>query len=431
VPGRPSVNDLTDSGLGDVVRGDSASAAIERRVLYLDPWAGAAADMLLGALLGLSRPGLDLAGLLQRTVAALEIDTVVRAESVVEHGFAATRVTVESPVAPPALRLADLETLLSAADLPDEVRARSLRALRRLASVEAGLHGVEVSQVNVHELGALDTLVDVVGAFALVHALGVARCVHAPVPLGSGRIGTDHGELGVPAPATLALLHGRPVVGGPEQVEVTTPTGALLLTELATTVGALPAMVVEGVGYGAGHRRLASGPNLLRVVLGKDAAGLSPGVGTGAVGHDRVALLETIIDDVSPEVLGHLFERLRREGAFEVWWSPAYMKKSRPAVELSVVCAAEDEQRLARVVFEESGTFGVRRALVERHVLARSWVTVTVEGVPVRVKVGRWGDEVVAVAPEFDDVAAVAERSGRPLAEVMHDALSAARSAAL
>ena len=401
----------------------------ERRVLYLDPWAGAAGDMLLGALLGLSRPELDLAEVLQRTVEALEIGAVVRAEPTVEHGFAAMRITVESPVAPHARRLADLENVVSAAELPEEVRRGSLHALRRLADVEGALHGVDVSQVHFHELGAVDTLVDVVGAFALVHALGVARCVHAPVPLGSGRVRTDHGELGVPAPATLALLQGRPVVGGPERVEVTTPTGALLLTELAPTAGPLPAMVVEGVGYGAGHRRLVSGPNLLRVVLGSESAELSSRVAHGDAGLDRVALLETIIDDVSPEALGYLFERLRREGALEVWWSPAYMKKARPAVELSVLCAIEDEGRLTRIVFDETGTFGVRRALVERQVLARSWVTVAVEGIAVRVKVGRRGEEIVAVSPEFDDVAAVAERSGRPLREVMHAAVTAARSA--
>jgi uncharacterized protein (TIGR00299 family) protein len=384
--------------------------------------------MMLGALLGLSRPDLDLGGVLQRTVAALDIGAVVRAEPVVEHGFVATRIEVEAPPAPHARRLADLEALVAAAELPEEVRVGSLRSLRRLATVEAALHGVDVAQVHFHELGAVDTLVDVVGAFALVHALGVTRCVHAPVPLGSGRVRTDHGELGVPAPATLALLQGRPVIGGPEQTEVTTPTGALLLTELAATAGALPAMVVEGVGYGAGHRRLASGPNLLRVVLGSEGAATLHDGEPADAGCERVALIETIVDDVSPEVLGYLFERLRAKGALEVWWTPASMKKSRPAVALSVLCAPEDERRLVEMVFVETGTFGVRRALVERHVLARSWVTVAVEGALVRVKVGRVGDVIVTIAPEFDDVAAVAERSGLALRDVMQVALDAART---
>ena len=155
----------------------------------------------------------------------------------------------------------------------------------------------------------------------------------------------------------------------------------------------MPAMVVEGVGYGVGHRRLASGPNLLRVVLGSEpAVAGSSGADPADAGRDRVVLLETIIDDASPEVLGYLFERLRREGALEVWWSPAYMKKARPAVHCRCSVRVEDEQRLVDIVFAESGTFGVRRALVERHVLARSWVTVQVEGMQVRVKVGRRGD---------------------------------------
>jgi uncharacterized protein (TIGR00299 family) protein len=403
----------------------------EGRVLYLDPWAGAAGDMLLGALLGLSRHDLDLAEVLRRTVAALAIDAVVRAEPVVERGFAATRITVESPPAPHARRLADLEALIAAAELADEVRARSLHALRRLAAVEAALHGVDVSQVHFHELGAVDTLVDVVGAFALVEALDVARCVHGPVPLGSGHVSTDHGDLNVPAPATLALLRGRPVFAGPEQVEVTTPTGALLLTELAPAAGALPAMVVDSVGYGVGHRRLTSVPNLLRVVLGRETDSSPMAFDAGDWGRDRVVLAKTIIDDVSPEALGYLFERLRREGALEVWWSPVYMKKARPAVELSLLCAVEDEDRLARIVFAESGTFGLRRSVVERTVLARSWVTVQLDGASVRVKVGRRDGEIVAVSPEFEDVAALAERSGRPLREVMHAALVAARSAVI
>jgi pyridinium-3,5-bisthiocarboxylic acid mononucleotide nickel chelatase len=407
------------------------TGVIVRQVLYLDPWAGAAGDMLLGALLGLSGPDLDLVGVLHRTVASLDVGATVVVESVVEHGFVATRITVEAPVVHHARRLADLEILVSAADIPPEVRDRSLTAFRRLAAVEAALHGVDVSQVHFHELGAVDTLVDVVGVFALVRALGAARCVHGPVPLGSGRVHTDHGELGVPAPATLALLHGRPVVGGPAQVEVTTPTGALLLTELASTVGAMPAMVVRGVGYGAGHRTLASGPNLLRVVLGSEPD--DPPAGSERIedGLDHVVLLETVVDDASPEILGYLFERLRREGALEVWWSPVFMKKARPAAELSVLCERSDEQRLVGVVFGESGTFGVRRTPAERHVLARSWVTVVVDGAQVRVKVGRRHGEVVTVSPEFDDVAAIAERSGCPLHEVMERALRAARSGAV
>ena len=300
-------------------------------LLYLDPWAGASGDMVLGALIDAGGPNVAAEDTLREVVECLGLEGVdVRVEQALEGGISCVRVQVEQrEETRPARTLALIEGQLLASGLPPDVLLRSQHALRRLAEVEAGLHGVSPEQVHLHELGAVDTLVDVVGAFALVEALGIQTAVHGSVPLGSGWLDCHHGRLGVPAPATLELLRGRPVRGGPEELEVTTPTGALLLTELAASAGPMPAMVVDRVGYGAGRRSLVHGPNLLRAVLGHPV----PAAG-GALEASEV-LIQTVIDDCTPEVLAFVGERLLAEGALDVWWTPVHMKKGRAGVELS------------------------------------------------------------------------------------------------
>ena len=393
-------------------------------LLYLDPWAGVSGDMVLAALLDTGGPGLAAQDTLREVVEGLGLEGVeVRVERALEGGISCLRVRVEQgKETRPARNLPLIESRLQDSGLSQDVVRRSRRALRRLAEVEARLHGVSVEKVHFHELGAVDTLVDVVGAFALVEALGVREAAHGPVPLGSGWVDCEHGRLGVPAPATLELLRGRPVHGGPEEMEVTTPTGALLLTELAASAGPMPAMVVDRVGYGAGRRSLVQGPNLLRAVLGHRVAGAGRALEVSEV------LIQTVIDDCTPEILAFVGERLLAEGALDVWWTPVHMKKNRAGVELSLLAPAVDEERLLNVVFAESGTFGVRRSRVERRMLDREWVSVEVEGRRVPVKVGRWRGGVVTVAAEYDPSAEVASASGVPLAVIMREAAHAARA---
>ena len=355
-------------------------------------------------------------------------------------GLACTRVDVVVTGSPPLRTLSDLERLLGDSALPPSVTTRATAALRRLAEVEAGLHGVTPEEVHFHELGAVDTVIDVVGCISLVEALDVDEVVHGAVPVGSGSVVTAHGRLGVPAPATLALLQGVPVISGAEESEVTTPTGALLLRELAGRFGTLPDMVVDAAGYGAGSRTLEHGPNVLRAVLGHTRGhgrdrtrrgsaaggeGSPPTPGALSV----VVELQTVVDDTSPEVLAYLHTRLMSAGALDAWWTPVFMKKGRPGYELTVLCAPADESTLVDLIFSESTTFGVRRAALQRHVLDRTWLQVEVGGESVRVKVGRLGDRTVTVAPEFEDAARAAERTGRPLQQVMAAAAAAAREA--
>ncbi|MHB0979292.1 MAG: nickel pincer cofactor biosynthesis protein LarC [Thermoleophilia bacterium] len=401
------------------------------RILYLDLWAGAAGDMLVASLLDLDPSG-RLEAVLRETVARLDLEEVrLEVTTRVDRGFVCRRLDVTSGGSPPARTLSVAETILAAAGLSPWVAEHSRAALRRLAGVEAALHGVAPEQVHFHELGAADTLVDVVGCLALVDALGVGSVVCSPVPVGSGRVSTEHGSLGVPAPATLALLAGVPLRGGPEESEVTTPTGALLVTELAHEFGPLPAMTVEAVGYGGGSRRLEHGPNILRAVLGSQAAAdLEPCGAAGVAGtpsDDLVVVLEVTLDDASPEVLAYLHALLLEGGALDAWWTPAYMKKGRLGAALTVLCRAEREAGLVDLVFRESTTFGVRRSEQRRHVLDREWVNADVRGELVRVKVGRRAGRVMTVAPEYEDAARVAGRLGIPLKEIMAEAGQAAR----
>lgn len=394
--------------------------------------------MLLGALLDLDTEG-RLETTLREAVGALglpEAGIEVRRET--SAGLACTRVEVMVSGSPPVRTLSDLEGLLGRSALSPPVARRSSAALGRLAGVEAELHGVTPEQVHFHELGAVDTVIDIVGCIALVDALAVDEVVHGTVPVGMGSVVTEHGRLGVPAPATLALLRGVPIVTGDEEWEVTTPTGALLLRELAGRWGTMPDMVVEATGYGGGTRRLEHGPNVLRAVLGHTfgtgwSEPLAPPASDGTASPDpspspsSVVELETVIDDASPEVLAYVHQTLMAAGALDAWWTPVFMKKGRPGFQLTAVCMPEDEEALVDVIFRESTTFGVRRALRHRHVLERTWLRVEVGGEPVRVKIGRLRGRTVTVGPEFEDAVRAAQRTGEPLGDVMASAVAAAK----
>lgn len=401
------------------------------RILYLDPWSGASGDMILASLVDAAGSDLDAEQVLRRVVAGLGIPGVdVVVESAREGGFACRRVTVHAPSPQPARRLSDLLGLLDGADLSVDVRRRASGALRRLAEVEARLHGVSVEEVHLHELGGVDTLVDVTGCFALLDALDIGSAFHGPLPLGGGWVDTDHGPLRVPAPATLALLEGREVSGGPVESELTTPTGALLFTETALPVSSMPTMVVERVGYGAGRRALPGRPNLLRAVVGRavPATGAAQPVDPTAGGDagEEVVVLQAVIDDATPELLAHASGLLMAAGAVDVWSTPIVMKKGRLAVEVTVLAKPADEARLVELLFIESTTFGVRRASVGRHVLQRDYLSVTLAGHNVPVKVGRRGGRLVTVSPEYEAAAKVATACGRPLKEIMAEATAAA-----
>lgn len=393
-------------------------------ILYLDPWSGISGDMFLAALLDADRTEGRLEAELQRTVAGLGLQGVtVEVLRGVERGVSCSRVQVEDRSAPPLRHLADMERLIEAAPLTERTRTGAIEAVRRLALVEAEIHGCAVEEIHFHEVGAADTLIDVVGAFALVEALGVDRVIVGTIPVGGGTVDIAHGRMGVPAPATARLLRGYDIVGGPEAKELTTPTGALILTQLNARQGSVPHMQVEKIGYGAGSMKLEKGPNVLRAMIG--VARAEPGQDPHA--DELVVELQTNLDDVSPEIVGHTVRLLRQAGALDVWTLPAHMKKERPGVVVHALVKQDEEAAFVASIFEQTGTLGVRRQVVSRHVATRGTVTVAVAGAPVAVKWGRWQGRLVAVAPEYDEAAAAASAAGLPLREVMYLAEEAAR----
>lgn len=386
---------------------------MSERVLYLDCIGGLAGDMLLAALVDAGAPTEALEGL----PSSLGLDGVrVSITRVHRQGVAASRVVVEgSNGSARGERYVDLRDRVEAAALSEAVRTRSVDALTRLAEAEGAIHDVPVEEVRFDELGA-DTLVDLCGAFALLEALGVRRVVCSPLPFSRGLIDSNAGRLPSPAPATLRLLRGAPLVGVAESGELVTPTGAVVASVVADAWGELPSLVLGEVGYGAGARELETRPNIVRAVLGTS---------TEAAELHEVLLLEANVDDMVPELVPDAAERCREAGAIDVWTSAAAMKKGRPGVILSALVRPDAEMPVATALLEHSTTLGVRVARLRRHELEREVREVEVFGHPVRVKVGMLGDRVVNVAPEHDDCADVATKTGRPVKQVWAAALAA------
>ncbi|GAA3235592.1 nickel pincer cofactor biosynthesis protein LarC [Pseudonocardia petroleophila] len=360
-------------------------------ICWLNPVGGVSGDMLLGALLDLGAP---LDGVRAAVAATGLQGWSLDAERVTRGALTATRAVVT---------VHDTATERRAAALLERVAAwpTAVRAVRAIAEVEARIHGVDPAQVHLHEIGGLDTVVDTVGVAAALDLLGVTALHCGPLPLGHGTVTTRHGVLPLPAPATAALLAaaGAPVTGVGEG-ETVTPTGAALL--LGAVFGPVPPMVLRAVGYGAGGRDDPDRPNVLQALLGQ---------AQGEVG--TMTLLETNVDDVTGEVLGHLVARLLDAGAADAWITPIVMKKGRPAHTVHVLAAPERAAGCERIVLAETGSLGLRRSPVERVALPRRTTTVDVDGHAVRVKHGPWGSK-----PEHDDVAAAAAALGLPLREV-------------
>lgn len=382
---------------------------------WFDASAGASGDMLLGALVGAGAP----LAVVQAAVDALGVEPIrlVRRE-VRRAGLAATKVDVDAARSEERRTWADIRALLDRVDLAEPVRQRALDVFARLARAEAAAHGVAPDDVHFHEVGALDSLADVVGVSAALHALGVSQAHCSPVTLGSGSVRTAHGELPVPVPAVLTLFAevGAPVAGGSVAGEACTPTGAALLASTVTQWGPMPAMRVSAIGLGAGGRDPEGRANVLRVVLGEAVAD---------GGEPAAVLLETNVDDLDPRVWPHVLARLLDAGASDAWLTPILMKKGRPAHTLSVLVAPDLVSAVQDVVFAETSTIGLRVQRVDKVALDREERTVEVDGCAVRVKLARQDGVVVNVSAEWEDVVAAAAALGRPAKVVLAAAVAA------
>ena len=408
------------------------------KILYLDPFSGIAGDMLLGALLDL---GLDLARLRQELGKLKLAGFRLSSQRVLRGAISAVKFNVEDAHEHGHAQghehehghqhehrsWARIKALIEGSELSGPVKSRSLSVFTKLAEAEGKIHQRPPEQVSFHEIGAVDSIVDIVGACAGLELLGIDEIWCGPVALGSGTVKCAHGLLPVPAPATAELMRGLPVRASTVEAELTTPTGAALIAALGSRFGPLPDMSIEKIGYGAGSRERQALPNVLRVFLGTLQ---EPGAETeSSQTADTVLEIRTNLDDVSAEVLGYLAEKLTRLGVLDVFFTPIQMKKARPATMLTVLAEPQQLDAVAATLFRECGTFGLRYQTQRRLKLARRGVTVSTEFGAVRVKIGEWQGEVVSVHPEFEDCRARAEEKGVPLRAVMDAARALAEEA--
>jgi hypothetical protein len=378
------------------------------KVAYFDCFAGAGGDMIVGALID---AGCDFAAL-KAELAKLGIPGCsLWTEKVNRAGLAGVKFNIKFDQAhQPRRHLSDIVSLIDRANLSARAADLARSAFTRLGRAEAKAHRIDVEEVHFHEVGAMDSILDIVGACVATDLLGIEAVECSPIPVGSGMIKSDHGAMPVPAPATAELLAGVPIAAADVQGEATTPTAAAVLTTLAQSYGPLPPMLINAVGYGAGSRDSKDIPNLLRVFVGELDQG-----GTA----DSAVELSANIDDCTGEVLGATIGKLLSAGCLDAWACPAVMKKSRPAWVLSVLCSPADVEAAQGIIFSETTTFGIRRRACQRSKLLRSQETVETAYGPIRIKVGRSGNGEVTASPEFEDCLAAATTHNVPVKEVL------------
>jgi uncharacterized protein (TIGR00299 family) protein len=401
------------------------------RILYFDCFSGISGDMALGAMLDAGLP----LGDLRAALGSLAISGYdVSATRVLRAGVSATKFNVlehsapgtqheapgtQHPGAHPHRHLPGIFKLVDQSGLSSSGKDRAKGMFQRLAEVEAGIHQMPVEKVHLHEVGALDSIIDIVGIVFALEWSGADRVVCSPLNVGGGMVQSAHGLFPVPAPATIKLLGDAPVYSGAVQKELVTPTGALIASTYAESFGPVPAMRIDTIGYGAGERDEPTTPNVLRVLIGRGAADAQT---------ERVTVLECEIDDMNPQLFGVVMDRLYAAGALEVFYVPVQMKKNRPGTLLTVIAAPDKLAQLSDIVFRETTTIGLRHSEVDRQCLDREIVTVETAIGAVRVKIARRHGEIVNAVPEFDDCARLAAANGLSVKEVQALAASAYRT---
>jgi uncharacterized protein (TIGR00299 family) protein len=391
------------------------------KILFFDCISGISGDMTLGALLD---AGADLEAV-RGPLASLPVepfDLVI--DEVETHGIHATKVSVRADASSVVRTYANIRGILEQAELPATARALAQRIFRRLAEAEGAVHRREPEQVTFHEVGAVDSIVDITGTALALVALRVDRIFASAVPTGMGMAKTEHGMTPIPAPAVVELLRGAPLYSRGVPMELVTPTGAAILASTVEGFGELPPIRTEAIGYGAGSPR-PDFPNVLRVLIGE----ADPSAAAGERAPTGELLIETNVDDLSPELAGFVLERLLEAGAQDAWFTPIVMKKGRSAVTISVLCSPSRQDAIRQVLFRETGTLGLRSSAVDKHALDREWIAVETSHGRVRVKVGRLEGLVVTVAPEYEDCAAAARGSGAAARDVFEEAVRLAREA--
>ena len=375
------------------------------KICYLDAFSGLSGDMTVGALID---AGAD-KGALMQILESLQTEAKFQVEKVSRRGVAASKFHVIAGEAKGHRHLKDILDLIAKSAAPDAVKQNAGAVFQRLGEAEAKVHGIPLAKVHFHEVGAVDSICDIVGACAGFHLLGVDAIYSSALNVGSGTVNTEHGVLPVPAPATAELLSGKPIYARGPAVELTTPTGAAIAVTLSKDFGALPPMRISSTGYGAGDKDFPEHANVLRVLVGESS---------DARESTTVSVLEANIDDSSPQVLGYAMERLLEAGALDVTLEYALMKKNRPGTLVRVIAKPEDRETLAQMMFAETSTLGLRIYSAERRVQARQILEVETPHGKVRIKVSADG----SFAPEYDDCRKLALASGIPLKQILAEA---------
>ncbi|MEM7030351.1 MAG: nickel pincer cofactor biosynthesis protein LarC [Chloroflexota bacterium] len=385
------------------------------KIAYFDCIAGASGDMILGALLdcGLSETALRKHLNLLRLP---DFDLDIR--RVEKLGFSAIKVDVNVKDDVPVRHLPEIEAIVQASELSNNIKQKAIDLFHTLGQVEAKIHHKPLDQVHLHELGGVDTIVDVVGVLGGLEMMGIDQVVVSPLPMGRGFVRGAHGKIPLPAPATIALLKGVPITGSDIDMELVTPTGAVLLTALATSFGKIPSMTLSEVGYGAGGRDLEI-PNVLRVLVGHQES-------DGATKTETLTLLETNIDDLNPEFYDHVMTRLFATKALDVFMTPLHMKKNRPGTKLQVLCHLTDRDALKHILFTETSTLGIREQTITRHRLERVIKTIDTRYGAIKVKVALLPNGQAKIAPEYEDCRQAASTHNVPIRDVYLAAQQAA-----
>ncbi len=375
------------------------------RALHFDCFSGISGDMTFGALIDL---GVD-AELIREGIRSLNLPITMKVESIRKGGFQSTKVDFEFPHEHAHRHLHHIEKIINEGQLSQRQRELAMRIFRNLGEAEAEVHGIALEKVHFHEVGALDSIADIVGVSIALDHLKLSAITSRSVPTGNGMVKCEHGMMPIPAPATAKLLQGVPLSATDIQGELTTPTGAAILKTIVQKWNDHPTMTIEKIGCGAGTRDLKEQPNILRVFLGEV---------TASAETDVVWKLETNLDDVSAEVVGYCFDCLLEAGALDVFAMPIQMKKNRPGTLLTVLCEESQRSEMESILFRETGTFGIRRTSMQRSILKREIATVQTPWGEVRVKKGWRGEETPIVTPEYEDCARIAREQNLSLNEI-------------
>jgi pyridinium-3,5-bisthiocarboxylic acid mononucleotide nickel chelatase len=392
----------------------SLEGASIMKIAYFDCFSGAAGDMIAGAMLD---AGLDFE-FLKSQIATLGLKNLdITVSETRRAGLRAKHFVPLIKEEHHHRHLGDIKKIINNSKIGEKPKQTAIAIFGRLAQAEAAVHGKDPDDIHFHEVGAMDSIVDIVSAAVGFDALGIEKIYCSALAVGGGQVKAAHGIMPVPAPATAELLKGIPTVGGPIDKELLTPTGAAILTTVAESFGPIPPMTIEATGYGAGTLDSEHVPNVVRLILGRSAE-------ESSATTDRVCLIETNIDDSTGEIIANAMDKLLSAGALDVFATPIIMKQTRPAVKLTVICQIADIAKMEEIIFQSGITFGLRRQIVERSKLAREFVTVATRFGNIKIKVGKWADRVVNAKPEFADCAKAAQEHNASVKEVMQAAIA-------